>query len=242
LSDAPVVMPPRASDRALVVMARVPRSGRCKTRLCPPLSPDEAALLYRCFLLDIARQTDRWDRPCDLWLAWTDEDDEPGVLRDLFGPPWRLLRQDGATLTDRMEQVFCAMFEAGYRQVVMRNSDSPHLPMGMLDQAFAAFGEEPGTVVLGPDLDGGYYLVGADRPVDGVFPREMSTASVYEQTADGARGAGLAVHKLPRFSDVDTPLDLSRLTVALAHNRDVCVATWQLLSEGDIIDRLEAIA
>ena len=227
------------SRSALVVMARAPVAGTCKTRLCPPLLPSGAAELYRCFCVDIARELEAWPAGIDLWLAWSGRDADLAALRSLFGDRWRLLRQEGASLTDRMERVFDALFDEGYRRVVMRNSDSPHLPVRLLDQAFEALGE--GTVVLGPDRGGGYYLVGLDRRPGRLFPRTMSTTSVYQQTADRARAMGLAVRSLPTFLDVDVPAELAELRSELAAPQYAGWATARALADPDLVARLESL-
>ncbi len=210
--------------RALVVMAKEPRPGRVKTRLSPALTPTQGAALYAAFLEDLARELPRWDGSCDLWLAWADDDGDAPSLHRLFEGPFRMIRQDGATLTDRMEQIFEALFARGHRAVVMRNSDSPHLPPRLLREAFEAVEGAAGTVVLGPDLDGGYYLVGMDAPHAGVFPRTMSTASVYEQTRAGAEDRGLRVVALDEFLDVDTPDDLAAFRLEFMDRPDT--AHW----------------
>lgn len=227
---------------ALVVMARVPRAGECKTRLCPPLTPAEAADLYRAFLEDVARDLSAWSGPADLWVAWAGRDGDEHVLRAIVGPAFRLLRQRGETLTDRMEDVFRRMMRAGYQTVAMRNSDSPHLPMSLLEDAFAALEAAPrGKLVLGPDLDGGYYLVGVDVEPTGVFPKTMSTSSVFEQTTVRAKEVGLAVTALPRFLDVDTADDLALLWLEFGNRADVRESsTWKFLNDSDIIRRLES--
>ena len=229
------------SSRALVVMARAPSPGTCKTRLTPLLSALEAAELYRAFLVDIARELSAWGSSCDLWVSWAGKPGDEEALRALFGPSFRLLAQRGGTLTERMVAVFDTLQEAGYRDVVMRNSDSPHLPVSLLDEAFAALAEPPrGTVVLGPDLDGGYYLVGLDVAAQGVFPTTMSTASVFEETVALAEGRGLQVLPLETFLDVDTPDDLALLWLEFGGRADVRHwATWTWLDAGGIIERLE---
>ena len=223
---------------ALVVMARAPIAGTCKTRLCPPLQPAEAAELYRCFLVDIARELGAWRFDGELWLAWSGDDADEGQLRALFGPRWRLLRQRGATLTDRMDRVFDELFELGCSRVVMRNSDTPHLPTDYLDRAFSALGD--GDLVLGPDHGGGYYLVGLDRPPGDLFPRVMSTASVFQQTAAAARDRGLTLEVLPPFLDVDLPEELARLRSELVEPRYAGWATTAALSDPTLIRRLES--
>jgi glycosyltransferase A (GT-A) superfamily protein (DUF2064 family) len=230
-------------------MARVPRAGRCKTRLCPPLGHEEAAALYTAFLHDLARELPDWGSPWDLWVAWTDDEagaapvDEspPPELARVFAPPaWRFLRQAGASLAERLDSVFTALFAHGYRHVVARNSDSPHLPASLHDEAFAALDAGPGRVVLGPDLDGGYYLVGLDAPRPGLFPTVMSTSLVLEETLAAAREGGLLPVTLAPFLDVDSGDDLAAFWLEFGGRADVRHwETWRLLADGVILARLE---
>ncbi|MEE2829936.1 MAG: TIGR04282 family arsenosugar biosynthesis glycosyltransferase [Myxococcota bacterium] len=227
-------------------MARVPQPGHCKTRLCPPLEPTEAALLYADFLKDIGALLSTWTSPCDLWVAWLDSGESPGaeapaLLQDLFPDSCRFLSQEGEDLGERMAGVFDRLLQAGYREVVMRNSDSPHLPLALVDQAFEALGAgPPGRVVLGPDLDGGYYLVGLDGAPFGLFPDTMGTASVLEETSAAAREQGREVQLLEPFLDVDSPDDLALFWLEFGGRADVRDwATWRRLTETDILDRLE---
>ena len=174
-------------------------------------------------------------------MAWAGEEPEPPQdLRDALGDGFRWLRQRGDDLTERMAAVFGELFAAGYRRIVMRNSDSPHLPSHLLQDALHAL---RGGVVLGPDLDGGYYLVGMDVPAKGVFPRTMSHGSVLTQTRTNAEQAGHAVALLPEFLDVDTPDDLLTFWNEFGHRADVQHwATWAFLHDHPLIDRLRSLS
>ena len=237
-------LPPEDQDalrypQALVVMARLPQAGRCKTRLSPALNEEEAASLYHAFLTDIGRELSDWSSPTDLWVAWSGQDPDPGVLRELFPRGCHFLRQQGDSLTERMDAVFEYLFEYGYRRIVMRNSDSPHLPLSFLDQAFSALKLNSGGVVLGPDLDGGYYLVGLDRPAAGMFPAEMSTTSVFASTVASAQEQQRSVHELPAFLDVDDADDLCAFWLEFGGRADVRHwTTWQFIETSGLIERL----
>jgi rSAM/selenodomain-associated transferase 1 len=219
-------------------MARLPLAGSCKTRLCPPLSEQQAASLYQAFLIDIGRELAHWSTPTDLWVAWTGSEDEPGVLVDFFPPRTRFVRQQGESLAGRMNTVFDHLFELGYRRIVMRNSDSPHLPLSFIESAFAALQHHAGSVVLGPDLDGGYYLVGLDRPPAGVFPEPMSTESVFEQTVALAEDQERRVEELPAFLDIDDADDLCTFWLEFGGRADIRHwATWRFIEDAGLMNQ-----
>lgn len=237
--------------RALVLMVKVPYPGTCKTRLCPPLTPREAANLYSCFLEDLARELPSWKVDADLVLAWADDDRRAGAqpenagdalpapLETLFGDRFIPLRQRGASLTERMEAVFETLAARGYGSIVMRNSDSPHLPQTTIDSAFAALEKDPQSVVLGPDLDGGYYLVGVGEGSARIFPSVMSTAIVLEQTVALATEAGRPVVILSPQLDIDTPEDLATFWLEFGGRADVRQwATWKELDDHPAWQRL----
>jgi glycosyltransferase A (GT-A) superfamily protein (DUF2064 family) len=250
---------------ALVVMARLPRAGRCKTRLCPPLSEEDAAGLYRAFLCDIGSLLVDWQGPADLFVAWADDagpaeelatiereheedldrtitDHSPPVaLQSIFPPRTRFLRQRGESLTDRMEGIFGRLFEAGYSHIVMRNSDSPHLPLRLIDQAFIHLDQgRAGEVVLGPDLDGGFYLVGLNAAPRGLFPQTMSTETVLKQTLRNAQTADRAVSLLEPFLDIDSADDLRLFWLEFGGRADVREwSTWRRINGTAIMELLE---
>ncbi|MCO4769522.1 MAG: glycosyltransferase [Deltaproteobacteria bacterium] len=246
--ESPRSAHPRTS-RALVLMVKVPYPGTCKTRLSPPLSPREAADLYRCFLVDLAREMPQWGVDADLIVAWADDDrrggepsssdDLPPALESLFGSaPCRALRQEGPSLTARMVRVFETLQHQGYETIVMRNSDSPHLPEAVVSEAFVALERAPGSVVIGPDLDGGYYLVGMSGGPPNIFPPVMSTATVLEQTVENVQSLGRALHLLEPHLDVDTADDLVTFWLEFGGRADVRHwATWQALEGHDAWER-----
>jgi hypothetical protein len=138
-----------------------------------------------------------------------------------------------------MNGVLEQLFDFGYRQIVMRNSDSPHLPNSFVEQAFAALSQEPGSVVLGPDLGGGYYLIGLDRPAVGLLPAEMGTDSVFEQTTEAARAEGREVVELPAFLDVDDADDLCTFWLEFGARADVRHwETWKFIEQQGLVQQL----
>jgi rSAM/selenodomain-associated transferase 1 len=215
----------QVKKQALAIMAKEPISGQTKTRLCPPLTAEQAADLYRCFLEDIICTVGnavggRSDiRP---YIAYSPVE-AVNYFRQ-FAPDFDLIPQVGARLNERLQSVFSAAFELGYQQVAAMNSDSPTLPGAYLIEAFERL--ESTDVVLGPCEDGGYYLIGLKRPIpEIILPVQMSTDRVLADTLALITGHGLTVELLPTWYDVDTIVELSRLEKEIA-GLDSRTADW----------------
>ena len=124
-----------------------------------------------------------------------------------FGDDLRYVPQAGQTLGDRLHSAFVEAFEAGCKRAVTIGSDCPGITEARLAEAFEAL--DRAELVLGPATDGGYYLVGLNRPTPGVFEGiAWGTERVLAQTLDRADRLGLSVHQLGALDDVDRPEDL----------------------------------
>ena len=128
--------------------------------------------------------------------------------------------QRGADLARAQRAAFTDLFAAGFRNVVMVGSDLPTLPAGHIRQALERV--SPGTTVLGPSDDGGYYLIALAAPEPGAPVPDLftdvrwSTASALEDTRTAAGRAGLRVVLVPGWRDVDEAAGLARLRTELA--------------------------
>ena len=194
-------------DTLLVILAKKPVPGQVKTRFCPPLSPEAAAALYHCFLLDILEEMGRLPE-VSLALAYSPPE-SLSFFQKVAPPGCRLAPQEGKDLGERLVQALAWGFSQGFTRVLIRNSDSPNLPGRLILEARAALGAKGAEVVLGPCPDGGYYLVGLTAPHPRLF-EEMpwSTDLVLNATRDRARNLGLALHLLPPWPDMDNYEDL----------------------------------
>jgi rSAM/selenodomain-associated transferase 1 len=194
--------------QALFVMAKDPRAGQVKTRLCPPLTPEVAARLYRCFLLDVLDLVAGLPG-VDPVIAFSPPEAEKEFSR-LTSGRFQLIPQEGADLGARLENAFRVLFQQGYTRVAAVSTDTPDLPAKYLQEAF--FRLRDARVVLGPCPDGGYYLIGLSSPAPELF-RDMpwSTDRVVPETDARAKKMGLALSYLPEWHDVDTATDLDRL-------------------------------
>lgn len=218
------------SDALLALFAKAPIPGEVKTRLCPPLSLTEAASLYEAMLLDILDQHARFEgAERVLWYT-------PPAAASWFersaGGRYRLRPQEGPDLGARMGTLFRAHAREGYGRMVLRGTDSPTLPLERVSAAFDAL--ERAELVLCPDRDGGYNLIGLRAPCDALFELEMSRASVLEQTVARAREKGLCVEILPPHHDVDTAEDLSRIREALSAEHTPRTLRWFQNARGSI--------
>ncbi len=200
---------------ALAIMAKAPMAGAVKTRLCPPLSPEDAAALYRCFLLDKIMQVRSLEGARTV-IAFT-----PDTERDLFeelAPGVQLVEQRGNDLGDRLLNSLDELLGRGHIGAIAIDSDTPTLPTEFLRQAIDLVVEPEIDVVLGPSDDGGYYLIGMRKIWPDLFDAmPWSTPRVLPETMRRAEARGLRVACLPSWFDVDNPEDLDRLVASLAN-------------------------
>jgi rSAM/selenodomain-associated transferase 1 len=202
-------------------MAKAPRPGFSKTRLCPPLDYEQAASLSAAFLRDITENIAIAGRHASIsgYVAYAPEGQEAlfdGVVAGGTG----LLLADGSPLMPPDVQGFgrcllhaiLAMLARGHGSAVVLNSDSPTLPTALLVRTAVVLAAEGDRVVLGPAEDGGYYLLGMKAAHAHLFSNiAWSTDSVAATTRVRARELGLEVVELPMWFDVDDHAALRRL-------------------------------
>jgi uncharacterized protein len=209
------------TDCAIGVMAKAPRPGFSKTRLCPPLQLDQAAALSAAFLRDITENIALAAREAAItgYIAYA-----PAGTAALFdrhlASGTGLLLADGSPLMPPAVQGFgrsllhavLAMLARGHRSAVVLNSDSPTLPTALLVRTAQALATPGERIVLGPADDGGYYLLGMKAAHAHLFANiAWSTDSVAETTRCRAAELGLEVVELPSWYDVDDHEALNRL-------------------------------
>ncbi len=198
---------------ALGLMAKAPYAGKVKTRLVPPLTPQEAAALNVCFLRDMAANVnDIAETETAVGVVvYTPPGSESafdGVLPDGF----RLLAQRGESLGDRLVNATEDLLKDGHAAVCLINSDSPTLPRSILVRAIESLMRDGDRVVLGGADDGGYYLIGLKQTHPNLFDRiEWSTSDVLASTKQRALEIDLPVELLPSWYDVDDAKTLDRL-------------------------------
>ena len=223
-SSSETVVPSSGSERVLVIMAKAPRPGAVKTRLTPSLPLQAVAAFYRCLLEDtlaLARSLGRVE------VAIMCPDSDVNELASLAGQGARVVAQKGEGLAAGLTSVFAHFAEGHQRRTIAFNSDSPHLPRSVLEDAFETLTVR--DVVVGPTHDGGYYLVGAKAFHPTLFARDgMGTSSALERLLSRARALELSVGFADPFYDIDVVDDLTRLAeeLRLAPAKAPRTAVW----------------
>jgi len=191
------------STRVLGVFAKEPIPGQVKTRLTPHLSAEQAAGLYHTSLLETVATMA--DGDFDLVLCYSGD---KNYFRQTF-PGVELYEQHGDDLGARMENVLRQFLQQGYQQAMLIGSDSPDLPLLLVDQAFAALSSY--SLVLAPAHDGGYVLIGESCHCPHLFEdMPWSSADVLSLTRQRAEASGIEYFLLPAWDDLDDPGALQR--------------------------------
>jgi rSAM/selenodomain-associated transferase 1 len=184
-----------------------------KTRLQPPLSAHEAAALNVCFLRDTAESIgavadSHGARGLVCYTPSGDESAFDGLLPECFA----LISQRGDGFGDRLLHAAEDILSCGFGAVCLIDSDSPTMPPDALRDAVRELARPGDRVVLGPSVDGGYYLIGLKRAEPRVFERiTWSTENVYAETVDRVAEAGMELVELPQWYDVDDARSLAVL-------------------------------
>ena len=217
------------SDRVLVIMAKAPRPGEVKTRLASSLSPAAVSAFYCCLLDDTLALVRSLG---DVEVAIMCPESDVNELARLAGAQLAnneasVVAQKGEGLAAGLTSVFAHFAEGHQRRIIAFNSDSPHLPRSVLEDAFETLAAH--DVVVGPTHDGGYYLVGAKAFHPTLFARDgMGTSSALERLLSRARALELSVSFAAPFYDIDVVDDLTRLAeeLRLAPARAPRTAAW----------------
>lgn len=205
-----------SASRAVLLVTKPAVAGRVKTRLTGALTAGQAAELHAAFLGDLVERLS--GATFALIPVWAVEADEP--IPEM--PPGGRRQVEG-DLGERLRHSFTEHFltrgneeDTGFAVAI--GSDLPQLEPQRIDRAFAAL-VSGADVVLGPAVDGGYYLIGLRAEALRVpLFEEMawSTDAVLAQTLARCRAAGLEAALLPEEEDIDTADALDRFAGRLA--------------------------
>ena len=192
----------------IMVFCKAPISGQVKTRLIPPLTPEEAARLH-CELTEKTLQTATQDRLCDVGVWCSPFINHPFFknLADSYSVTLHL--QQGADLGARMHHAFCqALTRFGYAIII--GCDCPSLTSADLDTALNQLSQGK-QCVLAPAEDGGYVLIGLMQPQPALFENmPWGTERVLGLTRAKLQTLNIDYTELDMQWDLDTKDDLER--------------------------------
>jgi rSAM/selenodomain-associated transferase 1 len=209
------------TPRELVVMARWPAAGRCKRRLAASCgSSSRAAAVQRQLTGHTLAVSAAAAGSCSAQLSLAVDGLGPRALRrwreqlqaGISPAPLELVPQGRGNLGCRMHAQWRRCFARGAQQVVLIGTDLPGLEPSDLAEAFQLLEQHP--LVLGPALDGGYWLIGINQKGFQQGSRRLMSGmawgsdQVLQQTLQQARQLQLGVGLLRQQADLDTAADL----------------------------------
>lgn len=183
----------------VIVFVKAPRPGFVKTRIAASLDDESASAIYQALVgLTLSRLSDAKD----VELRFT-PDDAAVEIEAWKRPGWRLRAQGDGDLGARIDRAVADAFNEGIEGVVVLGTDCPEFTLDDVAGAWNALREH--EVVVGPAVDGGYWLIGMGCRQPELFTGiPWSTGQVFEVTMERARAAGLRVATLRSLRDVDT--------------------------------------
>jgi uncharacterized protein len=206
-------MPP--VRKALIFFSKLPRAGFVKTRLLPELTPEQANRIHLGFILDTLRSS-RSMKGITRIISCDPTRRDPFFQR--LAKQFRLVLMDqaGEDLGARMRNAFAEVRRRRFDAAIIVGTDCPTLPAEYIMEAFKLLRKH--SLVLGPSIDGGYYLVGCTGEPPAIFDGiEWGTEHVLRQTLERISEKKMDAVLLPFWYDIDSFKDLRFLSEHLRY-------------------------
>ena len=212
----------------VILFTRVPVPGKVKTRLQPFLTGEECCALQRAFILDVFGVLLKTG--VEIVVSYA-PDGDPAELKALLPEARAFFPQSGKALGAKMYKTIRQTLKSGYERCLLVGSDIPLLRAEMIHETFRLL--DAHDIVLCPTEDGGYYLIGMNKPAEAVFHiNEYGSSTVFEKTLTAAASSGLSCAVGPGTMDIDKPEDLFKLTEKLKSlSPNTCPETRKVLSK-----------
>ncbi|MDR9419835.1 TIGR04282 family arsenosugar biosynthesis glycosyltransferase [Gracilimonas sp.] len=194
------------SDNKLIVFVKNPEQGKVKTRLAASIGDEEALSVYKKLLAHTAAIAQEVNCDREVWYSrFIPEND---MWRDEH---FNKKTQVGDNLGSRMSKAFEKTFQSEqYNKAIIIGSDCAELTAEIIQEAFNKLSST--DFVIGPAVDGGYYLLGMKTFRPKVFEEiEWSTGSVFESTVQKIKEMGASYAELEKLNDVDTIEDWKKV-------------------------------
>lgn len=221
-------------DSCLILFVKYPERGKVKSRLAGHWTNDFAAGLYENFVCDIISTLEKASFNFRIYFYPPEKEEE---IKKLWGAKYQYAAQSGADLGPRMKNAFLQEFAAGFDKVVLIGSDCPDLPADIVEESFRALENKTGSVI-GPSVDGGYYLIGFRK--DDFCPEifsgvEWGNASVLEKTMTILHSKKHQPAILPLWRDIDRREDLDDLIKRSADTPFADSQTMKFLRDNNFV-------
>ncbi|MBC7511452.1 MAG: TIGR04282 family arsenosugar biosynthesis glycosyltransferase [Ferruginibacter sp.] len=192
-------------DNALIIFIKNPVKGKVKTRLAATIGDDMALAIYQKLIkhtLDIVK-----DVAADKFIFFSNTIDETIGHKNT---PVHKAIQFGNDLGEKMKNAFERLFKSEYKCIIIIGTDCPGITSNILLEAFSKLNNN--DVVIGPAMDGGYYLIGMKEMYGKLFEDiSWSTSTVLHSTIERCKINNWAYALLTALSDVDEEKDLVHL-------------------------------
>jgi uncharacterized protein len=201
-SSIPGCHPRPVSNERLIVFLKAPRPGSVKTRIAQTAGRDRACSIYGELVEAVLN---RLTALKDIELRFSPDDAETEIQKWLRND-WLAQPQGDGDLGERLHRAFANAFAAGAERIVIIGSDSPEVSTKDIRVAWKELNTH--DIVVGPAVDGGYWLIGLRAPQPQLFAGiEWSSDQVLAQTLSRAKSLGLKIQLLRILADIDTEED-----------------------------------
>jgi uncharacterized protein len=190
--------------KALIIFVRNPELGKVKTRIAKTAGESVALKIYTQLLTHTLTIADTV--AADKFIFYSDK---PAQHENWEKKGFQKEIQCGQSLGDRMKNAFELLFNKNYKQVVIIGSDCYELTTETITTAFQSLNNF--DTVIGPAVDGGYYLLGMKKYNSCIFDIKVwSTETVGAETIQLILQQALSLYQLPVLADIDTEEDWNK--------------------------------
>ena len=195
-------------SETLIIFSRYPEPGKTKTRMIPALGATGAAELQRQMTEHTLNNAQQLLSSRDFTIEVHFTGGSQQLMTAWLGQNLHYISQVSGDLGQKMRSAFARAFNMGNQRVLIIGIDCPGINQVILNEAFNSLQNH--DLVLGVAEDGGYYLIGLNRPIPQLFHNiTWGTDQVLSQTKNIAQQIKLDIHYLTTLSDVDRPEDLA---------------------------------
>lgn len=192
------------NEALLIIFTKNPELGKCKTRLAQTMGDEKALEIYELLLDYTVSFTKAVDVDKHVYFSNSIPENDRWNL-----PGYKKFKQVSGDLGAKMSHAIHESFKKGYKKVVIIGSDCAEINEDTINEAVIQLKYH--DAVIGPAVDGGYYLLGMNQPILDLFiDKSWSTPELINETISCLKRLDHSFHLLPEYSDIDYEADLRR--------------------------------